>query len=208
LAPITLITVTPAILVVNPSSTVHSVNDLIALAKSQPGKVSFSSSGIGGTAHLAGEMLNTMTGVSMLHVPYKGTGPANTAVLTGQVTMSFSDMISTLHFVQGGQLRAIAVTSPQRSALLPDVPAISETLPGYSSAPWFGLFAPAGTPPAIIDRINREVARILSAPDMVEKLRLQGAIPMSTSPAEFAAYIKADSDKWGSVIRAANIPTE
>jgi tripartite-type tricarboxylate transporter receptor subunit TctC len=208
LAPITLIAVVPALLVVNPAVPVHSVKELIALAKAEPGKLTFGSSGIGGTAHLAGEMMNEMTGVSMRHIPYKGTGPANTALLGGQVSMSFSDMMSVLRFVKSGQLRALAVTTPERSSVLPDLPAISETLPGYSAAPWYGLFAPAKTPTAIIDKLNRVVIDILKEPEMKRTMIAQGADPIGDTPAQFMTFLKADSARWKTVIREAHITAD
>jgi tripartite-type tricarboxylate transporter receptor subunit TctC len=208
LAPITLIAEVPALLVVNPAVPAHSVKELIALAKAEPGKLTFGSSGIGGTAHLAGEMMNEMAGVSMRHIPYKGTGPANTALLGGQVSMSFSDMPSVLRFVQNGQLRALAVSTPQRSSVVPDLPAISEILPGYSAAPWYGIFAPGKTPTAIIDKLNHVIVGILKEPEMKKILVAQGADPIGNTPAQFQAYLKADSARWEKVIREAHITAE
>lgn len=205
LAPITEIAEMPALLVVNPAVPAHTLEELLALAKSQPGKLTFSSSGIGGTAHLAGALMDTMGGVQMLHVPYKGTGPANTAVLTGEVSMSFSDMISTLHFVHDGKMRALAVTSLHRSPYLPNLPAVSETLAGYEAAPWYGLLAPARTPKAIIDILHDHVVRALKSSELKSKLAALGADPIGNTPAEYAAFLQMDSARWARVIKQAHI---
>jgi tripartite-type tricarboxylate transporter receptor subunit TctC len=208
LAPVTLISDVPALLVVNPSIKVDTVADLIALAKAQPGKLTFSSSGNGGTAHLAGEMLKLATGIDMLHVPYKGTGPANTALLKGEVSMSFSDVISTLHYVQSGQLKAIAVTTPKRSEALPNVPSIAETIPGYNAGVWYGILAPAKTPQPIIDKLNREIVALLHTPEFQAKLKAQGAQVIGDTPAEFSEFLKADAVRWSKVIRDAHMTVD
>jgi tripartite-type tricarboxylate transporter receptor subunit TctC len=208
LAPVSLIAIVPAVLLVKPDSPIHSVKDLLAMAKAQPGKLTFSSSGIGGTAHLAGTMLQTMTGVKMLHVPYKGTGPANVAVLSGEVNMTFSDMISGLGFVKNHQLRPVAVTTPGRAPALPDVPAIDETLPGYSAGVWYGVFAPAKTPAAVIARLNSEVVKFVHAPDMQKMFAEEGAQPMGGSPEEFAKYIREETARWSKVIKESGMQPE
>jgi tripartite-type tricarboxylate transporter receptor subunit TctC len=208
LAPITLIASIPAVLVVSPTLPVNSVADLVKYAKANPGKLTFSSSGIGGTAHLSGEMLKTMTGTDMLHVPYKGTGPALTGVLSGEVSMTFGDVVSTLKFVQSGQMKALGVTTPKRSPVLPDVPSIAETLPGYSSGVWYGIVAPAKTPPAIVDKLNKALVEILKDPEFKKTLNEQGAEPIGNTPAEFVAFIKDDMDRWGKLIKEAGIPAE
>jgi tripartite-type tricarboxylate transporter receptor subunit TctC len=205
LAPITLISVVPALLTVNPAIPAKSVKELVALAKAKPGQLTFSSSGNGGTGHLAGEMLKMMAGVDMVHVPYKGTGPATVAVLSGEVSMSFGNMISVLPHVKSGKVRALAVSTPQRSPVVPDLPTVAETLPGYSAGPWYGVLAPAGTPPAIVMRLNQEIVKILRSPEVKENMSSEGADPIGSSPAEFAAHLKAETERWGKVVTQAKM---
>jgi tripartite-type tricarboxylate transporter receptor subunit TctC len=181
------------------------VKELVALAKAKPGQLTFSSSGNGGTGHLAGEMLKMMAGVDMVHVPYKGTGPATVAVLSGEVSMSFGNMISVLPHVKSGKVRALAVSTPQRSPVMPDLPTVAETLPGYSAGPWYGVLAPAGTPPAIVARLNREIVKILRSPEVKENLSSEGADPIGSSPAEFATHLKAETERWGKVVKQAKM---
>ncbi len=208
LVPITMIAAVPAVLVVHPSLPVKSVKELVALARSRPGQLTFSSSGNGGTGHLAGEMLKMMTGVDMVHVPYKGTGPATTAVLSGEVSMSFGNIISTLSYTKSGRLRAIAVTTSKRSRVLPDVPAVAETLPGYSAGPWYGVLAPAGTPAPIVGRLNQEIVKILRSPEISQNLSSEGADPVGNTPAEFAAVLRAETERWGKVVRQTKMKVE
>ena len=205
LAPITLISVVPAVLTVHPTLAAKSVKELVAIAKSKPGQLTFSSSGNGGTGHLAGEMLKMMAGVDMVHVPYKGTGPATIAVLGGEVSMSFGNMISVLPHVKAGKLRALAVTTPKRSPVLPDLPAVAESLPGYSAGPWYGVLAPARTPAPVIARLNQEIVKILRTPEVKENMSSEGADPIGSSPSELAAHIKAESARWGQVVRQAKM---
>jgi tripartite-type tricarboxylate transporter receptor subunit TctC len=192
-------------LIVSSSVPAKSVKELVALAKSKPGQLTFSSSGNGGTGHLAGEMLKMMAGVDMVHVPYKGTGPATTAVLSGEVSMSFGNMISVLPHVKSNKLRALAVTTPKRSPVVPDTPTVAETLPGYSAGPWYGVLAPAGTPASIINRLNQEIVKILRSPEVKENLSSEGADPIGSSPGEFAAHLKAEAERWGKVVRQAKM---
>ena len=208
LAPITLISVVPALLIAHPSLPAKSVKELVALARSRPGQLTFSSSGNGGTGHLAGEMLKMMTGVDMIHVPYRGTGPATIAVLSGEVSLSFGNIIATLPYVKGGRLRALAVTTPERSPVLPDVPAVAETLPGYSAGPWYGVLAPAGTPPEIVARLNQEIVKILRSPEVKQNLSSEGADPVGSTPAEFAALLRAETERWGKVVKAAGVKAQ
>jgi len=205
LAPITLISVVPAVLIVHPSLPVKSVKELITLAKARPDQLTFSSSGNGGSGHLAGEMLKMMSGVQMVHVPYKGTGPATVAVLSGEVSVSFGNIMSTLPYVKGGRLRALAVTTPKRSPVLPDVPAVAETLPGYSAGPWYGVLAPAGTPPEILARLNQEIVKILRSPQVKQTLSNEGADPVGSTPTEFATLLIAETERWGKVVRQARM---
>ena len=208
LAPITLIAIVPAVLVVHPSLPVKTIKEVISLARSRPGQLTFSSSGNGGTGHLAGEMLKMMTGVDMIHVPYKGTGPATTAVLSGEVSVSFGNIISTLSHAKNGRLRAIAVTTLNRSPVLPDIPTIAETLPGYSAGPWYGILAPVGTPAAILTKLNQEIVKILRSPKVSQILSSEGADPVGNSPAEFAAYLKEETERWGKVVRQTGMKVE
>lgn len=201
LAPITMISVVPAVLIVHPSLPVRTVKDLVGLAKARPGELTFSSSGNGGTGHLAGEMLKMMAGTEMVHVPYKGTGPATTAVLGGEVSLSFGNIMSTLAYVKAGRLRAVAVTTPTRSPVLPDTPSVAETLPGYSAGPWYGILAPAGLPGPIAERLQREIVKILRSPEMAKILRAEGAEPIGNTPAEFAAQLRAETERWGKVVQ-------
>jgi tripartite-type tricarboxylate transporter receptor subunit TctC len=208
-APISLVAVTPNILVVNPSVPARSVPDLVALARAQPGALNFPSAGRGTSSHLAGELFNTMAGVQMVHVPYKGGGPAFTDLLGGQVQLFFATMPAAMPFVKAGKLRPLAVTSSQRSATLPDLPTIAESgLPGYSAVTWYGLLAPRGTPPEVVQRVSREINEILRLPATREQLVAQGFEPAGTSPSEFAGFISAEIVKWGKVVKAAGMTPE
>jgi tripartite-type tricarboxylate transporter receptor subunit TctC len=208
LAPVSLISNIPALLLVQPNTPIHSVPELIAAARAQPGKLTFSSSGIGGTAHLAAQLLKVMTGADMLHVPYKGTGPANTALLAGEVTMTFTDVIAGLKFVQSGQLRAVAVTSKARLPILPDVPTVAETLPGYAAGVWYAVFAPAKTPAPIIATLSKALNTAVHSQAMVQTLALQGVSPIGSTPEELTRFIKEEDARWGKVIIASGIKPE
>lgn len=208
LAPITLITMVPAVMAVHPSVPVKTVAEFVKFAKSKPGAINYSSSGNGGTGHLAGEMLKTMTGIQMTHVPYKGTGPATAALVSGEVNLSFGNIISVLPHVKGGRVTGLAVTTPKRSPVMPDLPSVAETIPGYSAGPFYGVLAPAGTPPAIVARLNREIVKILFSADVRSNLSSEGAEPIGSSPAEFAALLKAETERWGAVVKQAGIRAE
>ena len=200
-APVTLIAIVPAVLAVHPALPVKSVKEVIALAKAKPGQLTFSSSGNGGTGHVSGEMFKMLAGVDMLHVPYKGTAPATTAVLSGEVSLTFANMISVLPHIKSGKLRALAVTTTKRSPVLPNLPTVAETVPGYLSGPWYGVLAPAGTPAPIVSRLNQEIVKIIRSPEVSENLRSEGADPIGSSPAEFAAHLKSELDRMGKVVR-------
>ncbi|HTS21999.1 MAG TPA: tripartite tricarboxylate transporter substrate binding protein [Casimicrobiaceae bacterium] len=202
-APIVLVAGVPNVLEVTPSLPVHSVADLIKLAKEKPGQLNFASSGSGTSIHLSGELFKAMAGVDMTHVPYKGSAPALTDLMAGQVQLMFDNLPSSLQQIKAGRLRAIAVTSAQRAPALPDVPTIAESgLPGYEASAWFGLVAPAGTPPAVIARINAAVNDWLHTPQAAEKLLAQGAVADGGTPEQFAAHIRAETDKWAKVVKA------
>src|SRR5690242_10886670 len=174
-APVILVAGVPNVLVVNPSVPAKTVQEFIAYAKANPGKLNFASSGSGTSIHLSGELFKVMTGVQMTHVPYKGSAPALTDLVGGQVQLMFDNLPSSLAFIKAGKLRALAVTSKTRAAALPDVPTIADFVPGFEASSWFGLLAPAGTPPAVIAKINGEVAKWLATPEAREKLTAQGA---------------------------------
>jgi tripartite-type tricarboxylate transporter receptor subunit TctC len=202
-APVVLVASVPNVLEVTPSLPVYTVADLIKLAKEKPGQINFASSGSGTSIHLSGELFKAMAGVDMTHVPYKGSAPAIADLIGGQVQVMFDNLPSSLPQIKAGKLRAIAVTSAQRAPALPEVPTIAESgLPGFEASSWFGLVAPAGTPPAIIARINAEVNQWLQSPEAKEKLLAQGAAAAGGSPEQFAAYIRAETEKWARVVKA------
>ena len=199
---ITLAGATPNLLVSHPSLSAHTVKELIVLAKASPGKINFASSGLGTPAQLAGELFNTMAGVKLIHVPYKGAAPALTDLLAGQVQLMFSTMPPSLPQVRAGKLRAIAVTSAKRSVTTPELPTISEAgLPGFEAITWYGMAAPAGTPPAIVKKLNSEVVKLLRLPEVKERLLATGTEASGTTPEEFATYIKSEIVKWAKVIK-------
>lgn len=193
-------------LVVHPSLPVHSVKELIAMAKAQPGKLEYASSGIGNSPHLAAEMFKLMAGVDMLHVPYKGTTPQVTDLLAGVVKVSFPTMPGVIEHVRNGKLRALAINSHERSPLVPDVPTMAEAgLPGYVDDAWNGVAVPAGTPQPIVDYLGEKMAEVMAMPDVQSKLAQAGARAVSSPPAKFNAYIHAEIGKWADVIKRANI---
>ncbi|WP_408596689.1 Bug family tripartite tricarboxylate transporter substrate binding protein [Limnohabitans sp.] len=208
-SPITNLVNYPLLLVVHPSVPVKTTLDLVNLAKAKPQQLFFASPGSGNSGHLAGELFNTMAHVQTVHVPYKGQGPALADLLTGQVQMLYSSIPSVLPQVRSGQLTALAVGSAKRLPSLPDIPTIAETgVPGYEAYSWVGIVAPAKTPKAIVTRLNQEIVDILKQKDVAEKLNQQGALPVGDTPEQFAAYIKTEIDKWGAVVRAANIKAD
>ena len=201
-APVILVAGVPNVLVIHPSVPVNSVQELIAYGKANPGKLNFASSGAGTSIHLAAELFKTMSGVQMTHVPYKGSAPALADLLGGQVQLMFDNLPSALPHIKSGKLKALAVTSLQRSTTVPDLPTIAESgLPGFDANSWFGILAPAGTPKEIIDRLNSEVAKWLASPEAREKLASQGAIPAGRSPEDFAQHIAAETAKWQKVVK-------
>ena len=202
-APITLVATTPNVLVVNPALPVNSVRELIAYAKANPGKVAFGSGSNGSAGHLAGELFKVETGADMLHVPFRGAAPAMQALLAGDTQIMFDNLASSMPQVKAGKLRALAVTTAQRSKLVPELPTMAESgLAGFDISTWFGLLAPAGTPPEIVAKWNAEVTKILNAPEMRERLNAQGAEPTPTTPAEFAAFIQREIPKYARIVKA------
>ena len=207
--PVTLLAIVPSILEVNPALPAKSVQELIALARATPGKLNYASAGVGSVPHLAGELFKLLAKVNITHIPYKGSSPAITDLIGGQVSMFFDNMASAVPYVKAGRLRALAITIPQRSAVLPDLPTMIEAgVPGYEAYSWNGLVAPAGTPPAVVKRLAAEVAAVLALPDIREKMKGLGAEVVGNSPAEFAAFMDKESAKWGRVVREANIKPE
>jgi len=201
--PISLMALGPNVLVVHPSLPVHSVADLIALAKAQPGRIGFAGSGSGSTPHLAGELFNVMAGVKMVHIPYRGSGPAMIGLLAGDAPVMFLPAINAVSHVASGRLRAIAVTSRERLPALPDVPTVSEAgIPGYESSQWYGLLAPARTPVPVLELLNARVAKIMRSAEMKDAMTRDGLVPIGSSRLEFAAHIRAEIEKWARVIAA------
>ncbi len=208
-APITILATGPYVLVVHPSVNVNSVKELVALAKSQPGKLNYATSGVGAASHLSVEMFKRMSGVDMVHIPYKGAGAATAAVVGGQVQMLFTSTGAAIPHIRSGRLKALGVTTAKRSAVLPEVPTIAETgFPGFQVDGWYALMAPAGTPKAVIDKIYRDVADVLKNPDVADRIKSFGLEPDGQPPQEFAAYIRVELKKWGRVIREAGIKPE
>jgi tripartite-type tricarboxylate transporter receptor subunit TctC len=208
LAPVTLVTRIPNVLIVNPRVPARTTAELIALAKAQPGRLTFSSSGTGNLQHLNGELFNRLAGIETIHVPYRGTAPALADVAGGQVTMTFGSLAAALPLIRGDAVRALAVTSRTRMAALPQVPSLAETLPDYELVNWFGLFAPAGTPPERIAAINGAIAGALRDPTLAAKLLDQGAEAAPLPPGEFTRFVASESEKFGRIIRDGNIRAE
>jgi tripartite-type tricarboxylate transporter receptor subunit TctC len=204
-APITQAVNVTSILVTHPSVPVKSVQELLALARLHPGKLNYGSSGGGTVTHLAGELLKLMGGVNIIHVPYKGGAPALTAILSGEVDLTYENSLIIVPHIKSGKVRALGVTSAQRSKLLPDLPSVAEALPGYGASGWYGLVAPAATPKDVLARLNAEAVKALRSPDVAERLSGQGAEPAPGSPGDFAAFIRAEIDKWSKVVKAANM---
>jgi len=208
-APVGRIGTAPTLLVVHPSVPVHSVAELIAYAKANPGKLNFGSAGIGTVGHLAGELMATMAGLRLVHVPYKGTGPAITDLLGGHIPMMFTPVPTAHAQAESGLLRALAVTGAERSSLLPNVPTVAESgLPGYEAALRYGLVAPAGTPRAIIERLNKELRTALAAEDVRSRLAADGAEVLPSTPEQYAADIDREEATWSKVVNALGLRGE
>ena len=208
IAPVASIERAPLIMVVNPSFPSKTVPEFIAYAKANPGKINMGSGGVGSTGHVAGELFNLMAGVKMAHVPYRGEAPSVTDLLGGQIQVMFSTPGSVMSFIKANTLRPLGVTSLKRMEVLPDVPAIAEVLAGYDAVSWAGIGAPTGTPAEIVDKLNREINAVLADPALKGKLAEFGAIVMTGSPADFKAFIATEIDKWGKVVKFANIKPE
>jgi len=208
-APITLAGFSANMLVVNPAFPVNSVKDLIAYAKANPGKVNYGSSGNGTSVHLAMELFKSMTGTYMLHIPYKGSAPVVTDLIAGQVDVMFDNTPNVIGHVRAGKMRALAVTTAQRSPLAPEIPTVAEAgVPGYDQTAWFGVLAPAGTPRDIIGRLNTEIIKVLNSADVKERFAKQGVEVRTSTPEQFSAFLNSDVARWGKVIRDAGIKSD
>ena len=197
-APITLLGSQPHLMVVHPSLPANSVREFVNLAKEKSLKLNYGSSGTGGPAHLGGELFKIVAGVDMLHIPYKGTGPAVIDLVGGQLQVGLLSLASSMPHVKSGRLKALAVTSPKRAIVAPELPTIAESgYPGFEVRSWYGLLAPAGTPKTIIDKLSSQIAAVLRQPEVIAKLASDGAEPGGDTPAEFAAYIKSEAERWG-----------
>jgi len=201
LMPITQIATGTSVVIVHPSFAAKTIPELIALAKTKPGAINYASSGLGSAVHLGTALFESMAGIRMTHIVYKGSTPGRVAVLANEADLMFDGLLPSLPLIKAGKLRALGVTSIKRSSVMPDVPAISETLPGYSADTWYGLFAPRGTPRDVIAKIHAAMAKALATADTRAKLLAQGAEPAGNTPEQFAAFIKAENAKWGKVVR-------
>jgi len=208
-APVIQLATTPYVLLAHPAVPAKNTAELIALAKARPGQLNYASAGGGSATHLSGELLKSMAGVNIVHVPYKGTGPAVTALLSGEVDLYFATVPAALPLVEAKKLRALGVTSARRSLLLREVPAIAEAgLKGYETSTWHGILAPASTPPEVVVKLNSEIARILAQPAVKERLVGQGLDPVGGTPEQFGAYLKAEISKWAGVVKASGARAE
>jgi tripartite-type tricarboxylate transporter receptor subunit TctC len=205
-APITLGITVPNILIVHPGVKAASVQELLAQARARPGQMTFASAGNGTSGHLALELFRQTTGINVIHVPYKGGGPALADLVGGQVQALFSIALAATPQIKAGRVRALAITSAKRSPVAPELPTVAEVgLPGFEVVGWFGWLAPAKTPRAIVDRLHTEIVKVLGMPDIRERLLSQSTEPVGNTPAEFAAFIRSEHAKWGKVIRDANV---
>lgn len=202
LAPVAQVAAAPFILVVHPTLPVKTVKDLITLARSRSAQINYASASAGGMPHLAGELFNTMTGVKMVHIPYKGAAPATTDLLAGQVSLMFNNMLSAMPQVKNGRLRAIAVTSTKRSAAAPELPTIAETVPGYEASGWYATLAPAATPRELITRLNNDMNRVMKMPDVTQRLAGDGVEAVGITAEQFGRYLQQEIAKWGKVVKA------
>jgi tripartite-type tricarboxylate transporter receptor subunit TctC len=197
------------VLVVNPELPIHSVKELVAFAKAHPGELNYASAGVGSFQHLGGELFKLMAGVDIVHVPFRGGGPALVDVLGGHTKIMFSSLIQTTPHIKTGQLRALGTGGAKRNPVLPDVPTIAEAgVPGYEANNWWGMLAPAGTPPAIVDKLNAAVSKALDAPELKEQFAKEGASVVKMTPAEFGKYIESETEKWGKVVKEGHITAQ
>jgi tripartite-type tricarboxylate transporter receptor subunit TctC len=207
-APVALVGTAPSLLAMHPSVPVRTIKDLIALAKSRPGQLNYASGGIGSAPHLAGELLNSMAKIKMVHVPFKGGSPALTGVMSGEADLFMGGMSAAMPPVKNGRLRGIAVTSPKRSQFMPDLPTIAETLPGYDVVNWYAIFAPAATPKEIVARLNGEIVKAMAAPDTRKRFASLATDAETSTPEELGAYHRREMTKWANVVKSAGIKPE
>jgi tripartite-type tricarboxylate transporter receptor subunit TctC len=208
MAPLTQVVAVHFVMTAHPSLPARNVKELIALAKARPGQINYASSGPGGAPHLGAELFKSMTRVDMVHVPYKGSGLSFIDLLAGQVSLTCDSQLQSLPYIKAGRLRALAVLGGKRSPLLPDVATVGETVPGYELTNWFGMTVPAATPPELVSKLYADVAKVLQQADFREKIAGMGADVVGSTPAQFGAFMKSESAKWGKVIREANIKAE
>jgi tripartite-type tricarboxylate transporter receptor subunit TctC len=209
LVPVAMIALVPNVMEVNPSVPAKSVAEFIALAKSRPGKINFASSGSGTSIHMSAEMFMMITGVKMVHVPYKGSGPALAGMLGGEVDVMFDNLTSSIGYIKSGRLRALAITSATRYPELPDLPTMQEAgVPGYEATAWFGMLMPKGTPKSVVTHMNRVVNKALAEPDVKDKLAQQGAVASAWTPEQFGEFIHNEIAKWGKVVKASGATVE
>lgn len=206
--PVALTAIGPNVLVAHPSLPVRNVKQLIALAKSQPDRLTYGSSGMGGSSHLAGELFNTMAGVKIVHVPYKGAAPATVDLLAGQIDLTFVGLGAALPFVKSGRLRALAVGSAKRSIMVPELPTVAETLDGFEAVAWFGLLGPAALPRDVVQKLNGIVGAIVGRRDIADLLVAQGYEPLTSTPEAFAGYVRSELGKWSRVVKDAGVKPE
>jgi tripartite-type tricarboxylate transporter receptor subunit TctC len=207
--PVSLVASSPSFVTVNPSLPVHSIKELIALAKSKPGLLHYSAAGVGTNPHIAGELFNLLAGVDLVAVQYKGGGPADTALIAGEVEVTFGNVSQEIGFVKAGRMRALAVTSAKRNAAVPELPTVAEAgVPGYEFDTWFVVAAPKGTPRPIVETLNSQIRRLLATPDQVRFYQERGLTPIASTPEEAAAYLESEQKKWGRVIRERGIKAE
>ncbi|MGZ8157042.1 MAG: Bug family tripartite tricarboxylate transporter substrate binding protein [Burkholderiales bacterium] len=207
-APVAMLVQSPQVLVVHPSVAANTVGELVALAKAKPGALNFASVGTGTSPHLGGELLQSLTGAKIVHVPYKGTAPAMTDLIAGQVHLMFSSMPTVLAHVKAGRLRLIGTGGTRRSAVIPDTPTIAETVPGFELVTWYGIFAPARTPSGIVQRLNGEIEKVLTEPDARERLGAQGLEPTVMTPEALKRYTEQDVSRWARLIKSAGIKVD
>ncbi|MGE5523970.1 MAG: tripartite tricarboxylate transporter substrate binding protein [Rhodospirillaceae bacterium] len=207
-APVTQTVTVTNILVTHPSVPAKNVKELLAIARSKKGGLNYASSGAGTVTHLAGELFKLMGKVDITHVPFKGGAPALTALLSGEVDLSYENSLVVLPHIKSGKVKALAVTGANRSRLMPELPTIAETLPGYNASGWYGLFVPAATPKPIVAKLSAESIKVLKMPDVIARLSSQGAEPVGSTPEEFGAYVRAEIDKWANLVKLANMKAD
>lgn len=208
MAPVTQVVAVHFVMVAHPSLPAKNVKELIALARAHPGQINYSSSGPGGAPHLGMELLKSMAKINLVHIPYKGSGPSFVDLLAGQVSLTCDSLLQSLPYIKAGRLRPLAVLGGKRSPLLPEVPTVGETVPGYELTNWFGMTVPAATPRDVINRLHADISKVVQQPDFREKIAGMGADVIGSPPDQFSAFMKSESAKWGKVIREAGIKAE